>query len=484
MHTITVATVSTGDPALLTGAVADALAGPGARVLRTGRHPLAAWLNRRSLPFETLDTLYEQSEDFDAFNRAAARRLTELARDADVLYAVPDAATDATVAELAQTPAEGWRLTLLPGVSHAARCLALIGRPASGLRTYAAEAFRAARVSPGEALLLCELHSRECAGECKLRLMNLLPEDTPISFFTGGEDGSLRVTDVPLFELDRQPAYDHLTACWVPAVPMEKRDRYDMDDLVAVMTKLRAPDGCPWDREQSHESLLTNLLEESYEFIGAVRDGDIDHMYDELGDVLLQVVFHAEIARQHGDFDIDDVTSAITRKMIERHPHIFGSVTADTAEQVLTNWEAIKRSQRGIKSVSEAMEDVSTGLSATMRAEKVQHKAAKVGFDFPDVLSALAKVYEEADEVKDCLARGLDPEMELGDLFFSAVNVCRLCDKNPDISLSTSTDKFIRRFHNMENLLKKAGKSIEDLTLSEMDVYWDVEKQAKPDSEG
>ncbi len=480
MHTLTVVTVSTGDDALLTRAAQEALTRAGTRVLRTGRHPLAAWLNARGLPFETLDALYEQSADFDAFNRAAAARLAALAKETDILYAVPDAAMDSTVAELRKAPLEDTALAMIPGVSHADRCLALIGETASGLRTYAAEAFRSARVSPGEALLLFELHSRECAGECKLKLMTLLPDDTGLTFFSADENGRLRADAVPLFELDRRPAYDHLTACYVPAVPMERRARYDMDDLVAVMTRLRAPDGCPWDKEQSHESLLTNLLEESYEFVGAVRDGDTEHMYDELGDVLLQVVFHAEIARQHGDFDIGDVTTAITGKMIERHPHIFGSVRADTAEQVLTNWEAIKRSQRGIRSVAEAMDDVSEGLSPTMRAEKVQHKAAKVGFDFPDAASALAKVLEEAEEVRDCLVRGVDPEMELGDLFFSAVNVCRLCKKNPDISLRRSTDKFIRRFRKMENLLKKSGKSIEDLTLSEMDVYWDVEKQAEP----
>jgi len=207
-------------------------------------------------------------------------------------------------------------------------------------------------------------------------------------------------------------------------------------------------------------------------------------MYDELGDVLLQVVFHAEIARQHGTFDIEDVTTAIVQKMVERHTHIFGAAKADTAAQVLSNWDAIKRSQRGITTHAQAMEDVSGGLSATMRADKVQRKAAKVKFDFPDALSALAKVYEEADEVRQCLTQGEDPEMELGDLLFAAVNVCRLLKKNPDIALFSSTDKFIDRFRKMENSIRKAGKSIEHLTLSEMDVYWEAEKQAQPTNEG
>ena len=478
MFTITVATLSTGDDALLTRQAVEALTQATTRVLRTGRHPVAAWLTERDLPFETLDSLYDRSDDFDAFNFAVVERLLRLAAQSDVLYAVADPAVDASVAALRAQHTASVTLKMLPGVSHADRCLALLDLPAEGYRLYAAEAFRGARVSPGEPLLLCELHSQACAGDCKLRLSALLPDDVEIRFFTADARGSLSMRSIPMYALDRQPEYDHLTACFIPAVARTDRSRFDMEDLVAVMTQLRAPDGCPWDKEQTHETLLTNLLEECYEFIGAVREGDTNHIYDELGDVLLQVVFHAEIARQHGNFDINDVTTAITGKMIERHPHIFGTVRADTSAQVLDNWEAIKRSQRGIRSVSEAMDDISCGLSAAMRAEKVQRKAAKIGFDFPDAISALSKVDEEAREVAACLENSQDPEMELGDLFFSVVNVCRLCHKNPDIALNVSTQKFIERFRKMEKSIQKAGKSIEHLTLSEMDVYWEAEKQA------
>lgn len=477
LNMIAVAALSTGDASLLTGQVTSALQDAKILVLRTGQHPVTGWLKAQGIAYETLDALYEQSADFDTFNRAAVNRILTLSERSAVTYAVSDVRTDATVAALRQAISEPSRLILLPGVSHAERCLSLLGFPTAGIRLYAAEDYRKARVSPGEPLLLSELHSRECAGECKLNLMRMLPDDTRLSFFTGSSDGALQVSSVSLFELDRQPAYNHLTACYVPAMPLLARERHDLDDLVAVMEQLRAPGGCPWDREQTHESLLTNLLEECYEFIGAVRDGDSDHMYDELGDVLLQVVFHAQIAHEHGDFSMDDVTTAITRKMIERHTHIFGSAHAETAEQVVDNWEAIKRSQRGIRTVSEAMEDISNGLSSLMRADKVQHKAAKVGFDFPDALSALQKVHEEADEIAECLQNNDDPELELGDLFFSAVNVCRLCKKNPDIALYAATNKFLNRFRNMENSIQKAGKSIEHLTLSEMDVYWEAEKQ-------
>lgn len=484
MPTISVVTISTGNASLLTQQAAATLTSGNQLVLRTSCTPIAGWLASQGVAYQTLDALHESSEDFDCFNQTAATQLWHMAQSADLTYGVFDACADTTVAALQATAPEGARIEILPGISHLERCLALLGAQRSGMRIYAAEDFRLARVSPEESLFLTELHSRECAGDCKLRLMQLLPENTPVVLVSGTADGALHAATICLYELDRQPHYDHLTACHVPSVSMQDRTRFDMDDLIAVMQRLRAPGGCPWDREQTHESLLPYLLEECYEFIGAAREQDADHMYDELGDVLLQVVFHAEVARQHGTFTIGDVTTAIVQKMVERHTHIFGNAKADTAAQVLTNWDAIKRSQRGITTIAQAMDDVSTGLSATMRAEKVQRKAAKVHFDFPNAQAALEKVHEEAEEVHECLEAGLDPEMELGDLFFSIVNVCRLSHKNPDMALHFATNKFIERFRNMENLIEKAGKSIEHLTLSEMDVYWEAEKQAQPTSEG
>lgn len=480
MERLTIVTLGTGGELFLTRGAESALKAAPRVVLRTGRHPMADALAREGVAFETLDALYDECEDFDVFNRAAAVKLLALCEEAPVCYAVSDAAFDTTVSTLQRLKPRSADVVILPGVSHADRCLAMLGAQASCVRLYTAAEFLTARVSPAEPLLLMELHSRECAGDAKLKLMTLLADDTNIEFLTGDErTGELFRTVLPLYELDRQRAYDHLTAVYVPGVPMEQRNRYDMDDLVHVMKRLRAPDGCPWDREQTHETLLPSLLEESYEYIQAVRDGDIDHMYDELGDVLLQVVFHAEVARQHGDFDIIDVTSAICQKMIERHTHIFGAARADTSDQVLDNWEAIKRKQRGIKTHAQAMEDVSTGLSPLLRASKVQNKARKVGFDFSGATDALKKVYEEAAEVEENLRDGQDPESELGDLLFSVVNVCRLCGKNPDIALHFATNKFISRFRSMENAIKKSGKCVEDLTLSEMDVYWNAGKSSE-----
>ncbi len=479
MRKITVVPLGTGNEDCLTLAALRALETAESLVLRTAQHPLTGFLREKGIAYTSLDSLYETCEDFDTFNRAAAVHLLALCQQGPVCYGVADVLMDATVMALQRLkPAEA-EIDILPGVSHGDRCLAMLGLQSASVRLFAASEFWQARVLPEEPLLLCELHSRECAGDCKLKLLELLPEETEIVFFQGDAQGKLTHKALPLYELDRQSQYDHLSAAYVPPVPMMDRQRFDMEDLRAVMTRLRGPGGCPWDREQTHESLLTNLLEESYEYIAAVREQDTAHMYDELGDVLLQVAFHAEIARQHGEFDMNDITTAICQKMIERHTHIFGTAKADTAEQVLDNWEALKREKRGITSTGDAMRDVSTGLSALLRAWKVQHKAAKVGFDFAGAEDALAKVLEEANEVLENLRDKVNPEKELGDLLFSVVNVCRLCGKNPDIALFSATNHFISRFSNMEKTIKNEGKCVGDLTLSEMDVYWCSEKQVE-----
>ncbi len=479
MERLTIVTLGTGGEAFLTRQAEAALRKAARLMLRTGRHPMAAWLTGEGIRFDTLDSLYDSCEDFDQFNQKAAKKLLSLCKEQPVCYAVSDAAFDTTVAAIKALAKENdVPVTVLPGVSQFSRCLALADAENASVRLYAASEFDRAPLSPEEALLLTELHSQACAGDCKLKLMTLLPEETPVCFIYGNEEtGDLKSVQIPLFELDRQKQYDHLTAVYVPGVPMLSRSRYNMEDLVQVVMRLRAPDGCPWDREQTHESILPDLLEESYEFIQATREEDIDHMYDELGDVLLQVAMQAEIAHEHGEFDLMDVTSAICGKMIERHPHVFGQVKADTSEQVLENWEALKRQQRGITSHADAMANVSTGLSPLLRASKVQKKAAKVGFDFDNAQDALKKVHEEADEVLDNLTHQKDPEEEIGDLFFSVVNVCRLCGKNPDIALFSAVEKFISRFRGMENAVKNEGKCVEDLTLSEMDVYWEAGKQ-------
>ena len=260
-------------------------------------------------------------------------------------------------------------------------------------------------------------------------------------------------------------------------VDFQYKDSYGVKDWEEIVRLLRAPGGCPWDAEQTHQSIRRNFLEEAYEAVEAIDEGSPQHLEEELGDVLLQVVMHARMEQEAGRFDLDGVADGICKKLIYRHPHVFGDVAVSGTGEVLSNWEALKRKEKGQATNTDALEAVARSLPALWRAEKVQKKAKKAGFDWPDVSGALDKLSEELEELKAAVAGGTNIEEELGDLLFSVVNVCRLSGKNPDIALFASTNKFISRFRAMENAIKKAGKCIEDLTLSEMDVYWNTGKR-------
>lgn len=258
----------------------------------------------------------------------------------------------------------------------------------------------------------------------------------------------------------------------------EQKPRYTTADLCTIMTALRAPDGCPWDREQDHRSIRTSLIEETYEALEAIDNGDDAALCEELGDVLLQVVFHAEMARERGVFSYDDVVDGICKKLIVRHPHVFGDVKADDAAAVLKNWDAIKRATKGGAAQSSLLRNLPRALPALMRAAKVQDRASRVGFDWPTVDGALEALDSETAELKDAIREG-DPahiEEELGDLLFSAVNVSRFIKVDAEQAVTAATDKFIRRFAQMEALACERGIDINAASLSQLDALWDAVK--------
>lgn len=257
------------------------------------------------------------------------------------------------------------------------------------------------------------------------------------------------------------------------------RPFYTCDDLVEIVKLLRAPGGCPWDREQTHKSIRRDLLEEAYEVVEAIDQDSPEHLQEELGDLLLQVVFHAVLAQEEGQFDLDAVADGVCKKLIYRHPHVFGDVSVSSTGEVLQNWEELKKKEKHQTSQADAVDSVARSLPALWRAEKVQKKAAKVGFDWPDVSGALDKVAEETAELKAAMAGDGDPEDEFGDLLFAAVNVGRFLKLDPEKSLTAATDKFAARFRRVEQAAGAQGKNLADMTLAEMDELWDeVKKQA------
>ncbi len=257
------------------------------------------------------------------------------------------------------------------------------------------------------------------------------------------------------------------------------KEQYDVNDLIDIVEILRSPDGCPWDKEQDHKSIRRDFLEETYEVIEAINKDDRDGLLEELGDVLLQVVFHTQIEREKGEFDLNDVADGICKKMIERHPHVFGDVNAETSEQVLENWDVIKKRTKQQKSQTESMLSIPREFPALMRADKVQKKAAKVGFDWETVDGAFDKVSEELAELKEAVTMGVidNAREELGDLLFSVVNVSRFVDVDSEEALTNATDKFIDRFSKVEKLAEERGLNMKETELSELDKLWDLAKQ-------
>lgn len=246
-----------------------------------------------------------------------------------------------------------------------------------------------------------------------------------------------------------------------------------------VVHRLRAPGGCPWDMEQTHTSLIPHVIEEAYEVAEAIRGGDPAQICDELGDILLQPVLHAEIASETGAFDLDQMAHGLTDKLIRRHPHVFGDKTAATSDAVLTQWDAIKRIEKGTEHEG-LLHGTGSGLPALMRAQKLQKKAARVGFDWPDAAPVFAKIREEAAELEEAIAAGDQTHMqdELGDLFFSVVNLARKLGIESESALAAANEKFTRRFHAMENHLRTQGHKLGKLPLEQMDAAWDAVKHS------
>ncbi|MDO4379336.1 MAG: nucleoside triphosphate pyrophosphohydrolase [Clostridia bacterium] len=257
------------------------------------------------------------------------------------------------------------------------------------------------------------------------------------------------------------------------------KSKYGFDDLCKIMTVLRAPGGCPWDREQTHESIKKSLIEETYEVIEAINKNDKTLLCEELGDVLLQVVFHAEMEREQGSFDINDVCDGICKKLIERHPHVFASDSAETPAEVLVKWDEIKFKSKGQKSQGDSMKAVPIELPALMRAQKLQSKAKKAGFDWDAADGAFDALYGEIKELEEACRSGKKEniEDEFGDVLFSAVNVSRFLDLDSEEALTKSSNKFLERYLIVEQLAKERNINMKETPIEELDKLWDEAKK-------
>ena len=445
-------------------------------LLRTAVHPTVEDLRSRGVNFTSYDTFYDQGEDFDSVYRAIADDVIEQARVADVVFAVPGSpmVAEKTVGLIREAAvAAGLPIVVLPGMSFFELLCNRLGiDPQQGLTLVDALEVETLPKDLATGLVITQVFSPLVASELKLALMERLPDEAPVivARHLGLPDES--VTTVPLFELDRQAGFDHLTSVYAPPASTGG-ERFELDPLVKVMSRLRSPDGCPWDIEQSHATLRRYIIEEVYEVLEAIDEQDPTHLCEELGDLLLQIVFHARMAEEAGDFSMQDVVDTVTEKLIRRHPHVFGDISVQDAAEVIVNWDAIKRREKKQKPKS-ALDGVPQGLPALLRANKLQMKAAKVGFDWDDIAPVWDKVAEELAELRQAATSGNPSEIEdeLGDVVFAVVNLGRFLGVETEVALNRANNKFSRRFFQVEALLRQQGRKWQELDLAQMDELW------------
>ena len=446
---------------------AEALDGCAAVVLHTEKIELFSELSKKREVF-ACDDCYEQAEDFNGLNRLIWEKLCSL--EGSVCFAVTGSALEDECAAFAVKAAKesGIPARVIPGVSLAEAACACAG--ITGEKRVLT-AFEAEKAVPEAGINLCVtgIDDALLAGRVKCRLADYYADEQEIYFFNGSESFG-----IPLCELDRRRDYCHRACAVIPAVPFEKRACYNTEDLLYIMRRLRDADGCPWDREQTHETLTRYLVEEAYEVADAVNNGDPYQLADELGDVLLQVAFHAQIGSEHGEFSYRDVTDAVCRKMIRRHPHVFADVSVSGSEEVLTNWEAIKRRDRGQKD-SQVLAAIPGSFPALMRAEKVLDKVRHAGLDIsageaaaePDrEASAVKEISEQANGEPDAAARAV------GEMLLRAVNAAHKCSVQPEMALNCAVDRFISRFERTERAAEQMGIALREADGETVKRLW------------
>lgn len=477
--TITVVGLGPGDPELLTRKAWKALTEAEEVFLRTRQHPSVAGIGD-DVRLRDFDHLYEQEENFEAvYRRIVDQLFKETARSMHVVYAVPGDpyVGEATVAELRErAPKSGVEIEIVHGMSFLEPTLALLG--IDGLENvFVGDAHDlAARYHPPfpphAHVILGHIHSRMVAADLKLTLMNQYPDDHPLTLVSWAGTNVPEVHTTKLHELDHREEFGVAAALYVP--PLERPAGFE--EFQETVAHLRSPQGCPWDREQTHQSLRQHLLEESYEALEAIDSQDMQSLQEELGDLLLQLVLQAQIATEGGDFRMADVIAGINEKLVRRHPHVFGEVEVEDVDQVLTNWEHLKEAEREQKGGTEgALEGVPTGLPALAQAAEYQSRAGRLGFDWDDIRDVWDKVHEEIQEVSDARSEH-ERRGEVGDLLFAVVNLSRWLEIDPEAGLREANQRFSRRFRQVEIQAREQGRSLAEMNLEELDRLWEAAK--------
>ncbi|UCZ53315.1 nucleoside triphosphate pyrophosphohydrolase [Bacillus shivajii] len=452
--------------------------------VRTQEHPVLQDLMEEGLSFTSFDHIYESHDQFHEVYDNIVKTLIEEAKQQELTYAVPGHpfVAEETVQRLLERARENEvELEFIGGQSFLdAMFNALHIDPVDGFQLVDGTMMKKGELQLRHHIVISQVYDAFIASEVKLTLMDILPDDYEVKVVTAAGNEDERILEVPLYELDRVTTLNNLTAVYVPPIEEERLLYHDFQKLREVIATLRGPGGCPWDQEQTHESLKKYLIEEAYEVLSAIDEGDEDHLAEELGDVLLQVMLHAQIGEDDGYFTVDHVISHVTEKMIRRHPHVFSDVNVEGAEDVVTNWEEIKKLEKEDEGLSHSLlADIPNEFPSLLKAYKVQKKAAKVGFDWGEEAPIWMKIQEEIAEWIYELRNGTeDTKMkELGDVFFALVNLARFYKIDPEEALRQTNAKFIRRFQYIEQKMDEKGLNIDEQPLEELDRYWEQAKK-------
>lgn len=449
--------------------------------IRTEKHPTIEYFINNNISYKSFDYMYDKEEDFEKLYKNIAEELIkEAEKNGNINYFVPGnpMVAEKTVEILIQKKVN---IEIISGMSFIEPMLEAVRRdPINGLKILDGAIFNPLMVDINVDMIITQVYNKRIMSEIKIILSDIYGDNYNILVVqSAGIEGHEKVNNIPIYQLDRIEDIGYLTSLYVPRIEEKNRTIYDFNDLIGLIKVLRGEDGCPWDMEQTHKSIRRTVIEEAYEVVDAIDRDDIDNLVEELGDLLLQVIFHCEIGFDNGEFNLIEVTSGLANKLIYRHPHIFLQKEVENSKEVVYNWNKLKDAQRGYKTITEKMESLSA-LPALLKSYKIQDRAADIGFDWPNIKGPLDKIIEEYEEVIESINISLDykdkVEEELGDLIFAVVNLARFLDVDPEVALNRTNNKFIHRFKFMEKESEKKGLKLEDMTLEEMDILWNLAK--------
>ena len=449
--------------------------------VRTVDHPVISELKQEGIRFESFDEVYEKYDTFQPVYEEITNRLIELAKVENIMYAVPGhpLVAEQTIQLLISAEREGKvNLKIEGGQSFLDPIFsALKIDPIDGFQLLDGTSFSIHDVNMRQHILIAQVYDAFSASEVKLTLMEKYRDDYPVTIVIAAGSSQESLKTVPLYELDQSVEINNLTTVYVPPVEHDEDALKDWTTFRKIIATLRGPNGCPWDQKQTHESLKKYLLEEAHELLAAIDEEDDFGIVEELGDVLLQVFLHAQIGEDEGYFNLEEVLASISEKMIRRHPHVFGDVNVEDAEEVVTNWNAIKQQEKG-KEVENLLKGEYRATSTLQTSFNYQKKAASVGFDWPDADGAWGKFEEEWKEFREEVTNGSSKSRldEFGDVLFTLVNIARFYKISPEEAMIHANEKFARRFHHVEMKVKESGKQFKEFTLEELDAFWNEAK--------